>query len=103
MNLAFTIGNRSSYDRALTEGPVSKLGRSADYEGGWVWRTSEEAQAFIDKQGAALGFLASVYELKLPSGWDKDVSQEPSPDDGVHRLLHDALITNRVQVLPASA
>jgi len=96
---AFTIGSQSSYDRALAESdPVTKLGvRPEDdppYEGGWVWRTAEDALAFI--QHNALPFKAAVYVLELPTGWNTDVSPEPHPSDGVHRLLHDALITGRV-------
>jgi len=91
MPTAFTIGSRSSYDRALaTEPEVKKLGRQPDYGGGWVWRTREAAEAFIEAH-PNLGFEPKVYGLVLPANWDKDVSPEPA-EDGVHRLLHDALI-----------
>ena len=58
-DIAYTIGNRKGYDRDLLspdvvagERAVRKMGRSEEegdpYEGGWIWRTREEAQAFID-------------------------------------------------------
>ena len=39
----------------------------------------------------------SVYQLDLPHGWEADASKEPGPD-GVHLLLHDAIIVARVSV-----
>ena len=90
---AFTIGNYKSYDRTLAEYQAdpslptpAKLGRQDDYEGGWVWATQEEAQAFIDSHD--LAFPAKVYGLLLPHGWSFDVSTQPHPEDGVHRLLN---------------
>ena len=92
---AYTIRNKSGYDRALSEPePVFKLGvRPEDdppYEGGWVWRTAPEALLFI--RVTELPFEAAVYLLELPTDWDTNVSPEPHPDDGVHRLKHDARI-----------
>lgn len=96
---AFTIGSQSSYDRALSEPePVFKWGvhpeEEPPYEGGWVWRTAAEAHLFI--QNTALSFKAAVYALQLPADWDTDVSPEPHPSDGVHRLQNDARILRRV-------
>ena len=89
---AFTIGNHHSYDSALRRGDSPrKLGVRKDYEGGWVWRTEAEAQAFIDS--TELSFPAKVYGLLLPSGWSEDVSVKPG-EDGVHRLLNDAQLVS---------
>jgi len=91
---AFTIGNATSYDRALAEEPeVLKLGAFDDYAGGWVWRTAADAQAFMD--AAALPWEGAVYELELPTGWEADVNPKVAPD-GAHNLLHDARILRRV-------
>ena len=51
--LAFTIGNTKNYTKALNENPPEsciKIGRTEDYQGGWVWLTKEEAQNFIDSE-----------------------------------------------------
>lgn len=99
MEIAYTIGNQRGYDRDLTapdvvagERKVSKLGQRLDedppYPGGWVWRTQDEAQAFVDN--TELSFPAKVYGVRLPESWAQDVSPEPDPEDGVRRLLHDA-------------
>ena len=100
-SVAYTIGAEKSYDRALTEdSPVSKLGVRPDddppYGGGWVWRTAEDARAFIASQKVPLWFTPAVYELRLPTGWDVDVSKDVE-EDGVHRLLNDAIIVRKMQ------
>ncbi len=90
--IVFTIGNRKSYDRDISEGSVLKTGCRPNwdppYEGGWVWRTKEAAESFIASN--VFKFEAKVYGLKLPSGWEQDVSAEPNSLDGVHRLINDA-------------
>lgn len=99
---AFTIGNTSSYDHSLRNeaegGPRSwKLGSDDEgYLGGWVWRTPEAAAAFIIDHADLLGFKASVYELKLPTGWDADVHIQPGGVDGVYNLRNDAVIVKKV-------
>ncbi len=93
MTTAYTVGNRSSYDRMLNDKPTSKMGQRLNedppYMGGWVWRSQVEAERFLSV--TVLTFKAAVYGLILPNGWDHDVSAEPA-DDGVHRLLNDALL-----------
>ena len=95
---AYTVGNPSSYDRDLIHGHTTKLGQrlSEDppYGGGWVWRTYQEALTFLQHTPPA--FPAAVYALELPNGWEVDVSPEPHPEDGVHRLKNDATITHRI-------
>lgn len=106
--VAFTVGNTHSYDLALYEAleddPVKKVGRNNglydDYGGGWVWATEQEAADFLQSSqfdatfpGRASEF--AVYRLELPTDWDTDVTTE-TEDDGVHRLLNDAVIVERV-------
>lgn len=82
--IAFTIGHKNNYDKALADEPtVYKIGRSEDYEGGWVWKNESEAWNFIKSDS----FLKvdwgdgksrnpndfSVYKVKLPNSWEKDV------------------------------
>jgi hypothetical protein len=98
---AYTVGAEQSYDLALREDPaVTKLGTRPDddppYPGGWVWRTAEEAWAFV--AGASLPFVPAVYELSLPTGWDEDVTTDVGAD-GVHHLLHDARIVCKVPLV----
>lgn len=106
---AYTIGDEHSYDLSLadTENPPSKIGVQPDwdppYAGGCLWKTPEEAQAFIEMSGEALGFAAAVYELELPTGWDEDASPEMSPDGPYHHLLHTARILQKVQVRAPTA
>jgi len=89
---AFTVGFTKSYDASLESQPaVYKTGLIEDegYPGGWVWRTREEAEAFLSACPGFDGY--SVYGLVLQNGWEEDVSKEPN-DDGVHNLLHNARI-----------
>lgn len=98
---AYTIGAEKSYDEALAdkENPVHKIGRRPDfdppYEGGWVWRTVEEALEFLVTHEESFGFTAAVYALDLPSTWDESVC--PYPDtDGAHHLRLDVRILRKV-------
>lgn len=103
---AYTIGAAKSYDAALSsptpENPATKLGRRPDYEGGWVWRTPEDARLFLGALAFARAFPGrdpkefSVYLLELPTGWEIDVSSTPHPNDDVHRLLNDAVIVSKI-------
>lgn len=47
--MIYTFGRTSAYEKHIreTEEPM-KIGKTADYKGGAVWRTREEAQAFVD-------------------------------------------------------
>lgn len=100
--LAYTIGAEKSYDEALadTESPPVKIGMrpfwEPPYEGGCLWRTPQEAQAYIEAQGDTLGFKAAVYELVLPTGWNVDASSTVVSDGPYHLLLHDARIVRKV-------
>jgi hypothetical protein len=98
MIIAFTIGHTKSYDRALAEGPSErclKMGAHDNYAGGYIWKTEEEAEAFIYSQAFldldwGDGLLRppenfSVYKVELVNGW-KDVSPVPGKD-GIYHLL----------------
>lgn len=100
MIIAFTVGNTSSYDRSLAEDleHCFKLGKRDDYDGGWIWKNAEEAEAFIQSPE----FLKinwgddiprppekfSVYKVELVNGWN-DVSPIPG-EDGIYNLLIDS-------------
>ncbi len=102
---AYTVGNAKSYDRLLDDRyvPLLKKGSTTikDYDGGWVWKTPEEARAFLWTPAFAAAFPLrnnqdfAVYEMTLPAGWDVDVSKEPLAD-GAHHLLNDAVIVARI-------
>jgi hypothetical protein len=92
---AFTV---ESYDKGLSESnPIHKIGRNNNYgtigveegyEGGAVFRTREEAQAFIDKNK----YSYSVYGLILPNKWEIDVDTSKHEEEGFNRLINDAMV-----------
>jgi hypothetical protein len=100
MIVAYTIGHTDSYNKALVEHPDEcfKLGETKDYQGGWIWKTSKEAAAFIYSQA----FLDvdwgdgqkrdpkkfSVYKVTLANGWS-DVTPVPGKD-GIFHLKIDS-------------
>lgn len=105
---AYTLGHKTSYDKALVEKPsVKKLGKRPvghpdvpeGYDGGWVWKTAEEAHAYYAGNKEAIegekNRRFAVYRLKLKGTWESDVSKRRATD-GVHRLLVDAKIVGRV-------
>lgn len=110
---AVTIGATKPYDKSLAtpeEQPVKKIGARPDegYGGGWVWRNVYEAAMFLEDPGFSdlctrlrLGCTKpeqfSIYVLELPNSWEEDVSKEPDPSDGVHRLLNDAIIKRKFE------
>lgn len=100
VHIAYTVGHTSSYDQGLQEEPeLKKTGRSEEYEGGWIWKTSEEARAFLSTELFRKVMPNrnptefSVYSLALPNGWDTDAMPGY---DGVHLLLHNAKIIAKV-------
>lgn len=93
---AFTLGRTKNYDESLATGEVKKC------EGGWVFKTFEDAKKFWDANiGVDFGDFVldketfSVYLLWFSDSWDEDVSAEPA-EDGAHRLLKDACIVSKV-------
>lgn len=97
MTTAYTIGAIRSYEEALREGPVRKLGRSSEYEGGWVWQELDEAK--VVALDADLGFVAGVFELTLTGEWDRATFLGK---DGIHHIVEDAVIVRRVWPTPES-
>lgn len=100
--IGFTVGRAANYDAWLRDSPApAKCGAYEGYDGGWIWRTAAQAQAFLASEPFARAFDLppsefSIYRLELLSGWAFDVSASPHPSDGVHRLLNDAPIVERV-------
>lgn len=101
MNMIYTIGNKNGYEEAFEKlKPIhpQKLGRNqtidqddADvtYPGGAVWRTREEAQAYIDSNGK--GNEYSVYGVDAQ--WERDTYNNGKP---WNNLLHSAWL-NRLE------
>lgn len=89
MEIAYTIGHTKNYQKAFqSSSTVYKTGRQPDYEGGWIWKTKEEAQKFLIQSEFN---SMSVFGIQLPNDWNQDVSEQPGTD-GVHHLLIDALL-----------
>jgi hypothetical protein len=81
--MIYCIGHRESYERYFAEQEQpEKMGRTADYQGGSVWLTLEEALAHCPDGFAVYGVLAE---------WDRDT--QPSADGPWHDLLvHSRLV-----------
>ena len=43
MIIAYTIGHADTYNKVLVDHPDDcfKLGETADYQGGWIWKTAK--------------------------------------------------------------
>jgi hypothetical protein len=107
----YTLGRTTSYDKTLAgpEGcmkvgsrPVGDDEFPEGYGGGWVWFTAEDADAFRQSPDWVKAFPTydpstfSVYAIEVADeSW---VSLVPHPSDGVHRLLVDAHVVNKVNV-----
>ena len=99
MVTVFTLGNTKSYNEAIKDNPnIKKLGKTENYEGGWVWKTKQEAVDFLNsdqfdqvdwgdgKTRNRDNFSVCGLEINC---WRNDVSLIPF-SDGVHRLLVDS-------------
>jgi hypothetical protein len=87
--MIYTIGIRLKYERAFAEGRARKRGRGMnpdgkEYLGGFAFRTSEDARAFL----AARGLSGTHMVMGMLADWENDTA----PRDGeTHRyLLRDA-------------
>ena len=84
--MTYTIGHTKSYLQYFEEQPYPhpmKLGKRADdYEGGSIWKTESEAQAFLDKNG-----MSDYSVFGVEADWETDTELG---EDGVHCLLKDA-------------
>lgn len=83
----YTIGNRESYENAFHNsgiGGVFKMGRNVaeKYEGGIVFQTVEDAQAYIEES-----FLGKYSIYAVAASWNADTYTH---EDGHHYLLRDA-------------
>lgn len=77
--MIYTIGHTENYERYFEEqGTPQKLGRTADYAGGSVWKTQEEAQRGCPDGYSVYGVLAD---------WEKDTA--PTVND-----WNDLLVTS---------
>ena len=95
--IAFTIGNTKSYEEAFRNHPndAFKLGKTDDYEGGFIWKTAAEAEDFIRSPAflkidwgdgrPRLPEDFSVFRVFLANGYE-DISAVPN-EDGAHYLL----------------
>ncbi len=85
--MIYAIGWEPGYSQYLAESPecdpVMKKGRTADYAGGSVWRTPEEAQQHCKADYKVYGVIAD---------WETDTV--PSSDGQWHDLLVDAKIVD---------
>lgn len=87
--MIYTIGRVTSYERALDEHKdVKKSGKSDDYEGGWVWKTYEEALTEAKKHDIAGVSQYKVYGVK--ANWDTDT--EHHGNNHYNNLLVDSII-----------
>lgn len=100
MAIAYTIGHTQSYKTAIKDNPKNclKLGKNKDYAGGWIWKTSKEAEEFLD----SLEFMEvkwedgksrnprkfSVFKVILANGFEKDTA--PIPGTNRFNLLVDS-------------
>ena len=103
--IVYTVGHTSSYNKGLCEEPIlTKVGKTDDYEGGWIWKTPEDAENFLNsdlwntidwgdnKPRDAKKF--SVYCVELPNSWEEDIYLS---DYGIYLLLHDARIIRKFE------
>ncbi len=81
--MIYTFGRTSAYEKALRDNSkIEKCGKTKDHDGGTVWKTLEQAQAFVDSlpnkhcpEWYAKDF--SVYGVD--ADWNKDVTHSNMP------------------------
>lgn len=88
----FTIGHRKNYDRGLKRygRDFKKVGRTADYPGGYAFTSPATAMKRIDELHK-VGVYA-IYELEA----DLDKDTVPSDNGWWRALIRDAVILRRV-------
>ena len=103
--ICFTVGHTDSYNKALLDDPEKcfKLGVTKDYQGGWIWKTAKEAEAFIfSKEFLSVDWgdgksrdpqKFSVYKVLLVNGWD-DVNAVVGKDNTYHLLVDSRFYPN---------
>lgn len=84
--MIYTVGLIEKYEAAIDAGVAVKKGRGAGYEGGQVWQTAAEAQAFL----AARQSEHNRRVYLVMADWDLDTAPVPGAS---HRfLLRDAVV-----------
>lgn len=99
MEIAYTIGNRKSYDKSFEDlkngliPEMKKIGRcgsgSEYYPGGCCWKTIKEAKEYIGHNKDKIPYEPKIYGIKLPNGWELDTSHD-TIKEGYSSLLVDA-------------
>ena len=82
--MIYAVGLVSKYDPLLTQGAVTKKGRTATYPSGMVWRTAADAQMFLMLEGGS--HVRTVYGVN--ADWDADTAEVPGKS--YRHLLRDA-------------
>jgi hypothetical protein len=70
--MIYTVGNSISYRKVYAERlksgePFQKVGRTANYPGGSVWQTREEAQKYATEDQEVFGVLADWIRDTAPN------------------------------------
>lgn len=85
--MIYTIGNEKNYKEAIDlHGWVHKTGKNEDYEGGYAFRTYEDALCAIQELGQEGVWVV----FGLLADWEKDT--EPNTVHWWHNLLKDSII-----------
>jgi hypothetical protein len=84
--MIYTVGIRLKYERAFAAGPVTKRGKTGDYNGGYVFRTADEAHKFL----AAKGLTGTHMVMGVNADWDSDTEAEAGAP--YRRLVRDAAV-----------
>ena len=97
--LAYTMGNKKSYDisfEQLRSGKIpelKKIGRCVMdkkyYSGGCCWPTYEEAKKYIESNKDKMPYVPDIYGILLPNGWQQDTADD-TLGEGFYSLLVDA-------------
>jgi hypothetical protein len=91
--MLFTVGLIDKYEPQINAGNAFKLGphysAQGQYQsGGWVWRTAEDARAFLKSKAGAGGELRRVYAVLAE--WEIDTVVVPGQP--TRCLTRDALV-----------
>lgn len=89
--MIYTVGLKEKYEPRIDQGTAMKAGPHNDahgkyQNGGWVWRTADEARAFLDSRSG--GGLREVYAVMAE--WELDTVTIPGQP--TRCLTRDALV-----------
>lgn len=85
--LIYTIGDKKNYIDALERhGFIQKTGKTETYEGGYAFKTYEDALCAIEELGQENVWVV----FGLLADWEKDT--EPNKVHWWHNLLKDSII-----------